>query len=334
MRKTNPLVSDDSVTTIIQIASAFEQSKILLSACELDIFSILGNDEKSAIEIAIEAKTDEKATTKLLNALVSMNLLSKSGQKYSNTKGTRKFLVKNRPEYIGNMMYLTHQWNKWNDLSEAVRNGKAVTYKDISEKSNEWVQSYIESMHWRAVLQAPDVIKLINLNEVNSVLDLGCGSGVYAMQFLREKPSLKVTALDFENVIPFTKHHTDRENMTSKINIIGGDAFKTDFGKGYDLVFISSMLTYYSLWENIDLLHKIYNSLNPKGCLVIQENLINDNRVEPETSTILSLNMLVNTKSGDVFTETDLWMILREGWFTNVKRIDTVFDTSLMIGYK
>lgn len=334
MKKINPLVSDDSVTTILQIASAFEQSKIFLTACELDIFTILGNDEKNATEIAIEAKTDEKATDKLLNALVSMNLLCKSGLKFSNTKGTRRFLVKNRPEYIGNMMYLSHLWNKWEDLTESVKTGKAITFKDISEKPDEWVESYIDSMHWSAALKAPDIVRLINLTEANSVLDLGCGSGVYTIEFLKAKPSLKVTALDFENVIPFTKKHTDRENLTDKVNFISGDAFKTDIGSGYDIVFISSFLIYYSLWENIDLLHKIYKSLNPKGCVVIQETLISDNRVEPESATILSLNMLVNTKSGDVFTETDLWMILREGWLTNIRKIDTQFDSSLMIGYK
>ena len=74
MKKYNTLVSDDSVNAILQIASAFEQSKCLLSACELDFFTIIGNDQKTVKEIAISAGTEERATEKLLNALCGMQL--------------------------------------------------------------------------------------------------------------------------------------------------------------------------------------------------------------------------------------------------------------------
>ncbi len=334
MKKLNPLVSDDSVNAILQIASAFELSKILLTACELDIFSILGNDEKTAKEIAIEAGSDEKATTKLLNALVSINLLNKTVIKYHNTRGTRRFLVKNRPEYIGNMMFYTHMWEKWGELTGAVKLGKAVSYKDLADKDDEWIESFVESQHWRAVLQAPDIIKLINLQDVNSILDLGCNSGLYAMEFKKTKPSMQVTAMDLPNVIQYTKSHLKREGLLDSINIIEGNMFKDDIGKEYDVIFLSSVLSYYSIWENIDLIHKIFNSLKPKGCVIIQEAIIDDSRTEPESATVLSLNMLVNTRSGDVFTDSDLWMIMREGWLTNIKRIDTEFGTSLFIGYR
>ena len=334
MKKTNPLVSDDSVNAILQIASAFELSKILLTACELDIFSILGNDEKTAKEIAIEAGSDEKSTAKLLNALVSMNLLNKTMLKYHNTKGTRKFLVKNRPEYIGNMMFYTHIWEKWGELTDAVKQGKAVSYKDISEKDDEWIESYVESNHWRAVLQAPDIVKQINFQDINSILDLGCGSGLYPMEFKKAKPSMQVTAMDLPNVIKHTKSHLKRDGFIDSINLIEGDIFKDDFGSGYDAIFISSVLSYYSIWENIDLIHKIFNSLNHGGCVIVQESIIEDSRTNPEMATVLSLNMLVNTQSGDIFTDSDIWMILREGWLTNIKRIDTQFQTSLFFGYR
>lgn len=334
MKKPNPLISDDSVNAILQIASAFELSKILLTACELDIFSILGNDEKTAKEIAIEAGTDERATAKLLNALVSINLLNKTTLKYQNTKGTRRFLVKNRPEYIGNMMFYTHIWEKWGELTESIKTGKAITYKDIADKDDEWISSFIDSNHWRAVLQAPDVIKQINLQDINSVLDLGCGSGLYLMDFKKAKSSMQVTGMDYPNVIKQTKMHLKREGFLDSINLIEGDIFKDDFGKGYDAIFISSVLSYYSIWENIELAHKIYKALNPGGCVIVQEPIIDDNRIEPESATVLSLNLLVNTKSGDIFTESDIWMILREGWLTNIKRVDTQFQTSLFFGYR
>jgi len=263
-----------------------------------------------------------------------MNLLNKTLAKYHNTKGTRRFLVKNRPEYIGNMMYYSHNWEKWGELTEAVKLGKGISYKGINEKDDEWVESFVDSNHWRAVMQAPDIIKLINLQDINSILDLGCGSGLYTMEFKKAKPSLQITAMDYPSVIKHTKAHLKREGFLESINIKEGDIFNDDFGKGFDAVFISNVLSNYSIWDNIDLIHKIHNCLNHGGCIIVQEGIIEDSRTAPESATVRSLNLLVNTVSGDIFTDSDLWMILREGWLTNIKRIDTEFETSLFFGYR
>ncbi len=330
MKKYNSLVSDDSVNAILQIASAFEQSKCLLTACELDFFTIIGNDQKTVKEIAISAGTEEKATEKLLNALCSMQLLVKNVNKYSNTKGTRRFLVKSRPEYIGNMMFLTHQWEKWGHLTEAVRTGKAVEFQEINDKSREWVESYVDSIYWRAVMKAPDIVSKINLNGVDSLLDLGCGSAIYAMEFKKAKPTMKVTAFDFPPVILEAIKHINREGFEKDIILMSGDFNKDSFGNKYDAIFISKVMLYSSFWENVGLMRKVYDALNPKGKIIIQETIMNDNKIEPESATLDSLNLLVNTESGDVFSESDIWMILKEGWFTNIKRIDTEFGTSII----
>jgi 2-polyprenyl-3-methyl-5-hydroxy-6-metoxy-1,4-benzoquinol methylase len=334
MKKSNPLVSDDSVNTIFQIASAFQQSKCLLTACELEVFSIIGNDQKSSKEVAIESGVDEKAMDKLLNALCGMQLLNKNGYKFQNTKGTRRFLVKDRPEYIGNMMFLNNQWNKWEYLGDAIKNGSAVSYKEIWDKTPAWIESYVDSIHWRAKLQAPDIVQMINLSECQSLLDLGCGSGVYAMEFKKANPNMKVSAFDYPEVTKFAKDHLDRDGFANNIELLSGDFAKDSFGKNYDVIFISNVLLYSSIWDNVDLMRKCYDSLRPNGRVIIQESIISDSRTEPESATILSLSMLVNTKSGDVFTESDLWMILREGWFGNIQRVDTPFDSVLITGHK
>lgn len=334
MKKNNPLISDDSIQAILQIASAFQQSKILLTACELNFFTIIGNEQKSAKEVAIEAGTNEKATEKILNALTSMNLLEKKDSEFSNTKGTRRFLVETRPEYIGDMMFLTHQWEKWGDLTEAVKTGQAIRYQSIREKSEDWIKSYVDSAFWRALMKAPDIVRLINLSEIDSILDLGCGSGIYTIEFKKAKPSMKVAGMDYPNVLKEAVKHIDREGLSGQIELIPGDIHNDHIPGKYDAIFISSVLVYYSFWENVNLMHKLYDLLNPGGKIIIQETIIDDNKINPEFATVSSVNLLVNTRTGDIFTETDLWMMLKEGWFEYVNRIDTPFETSIVIGKK
>lgn len=329
-RKANPLVSDDSIQAILEIASAYRKSKILLTACELDIFTHLGNDSKTAKELAILTDTNEKALTRLLNALTVMNLLVKSGDKYTNTKGTRNFLVKGEPHYIGNLQFIAQLWYTWEHLTESVKLGTAAVYKDIEEKDDSWIESFVESQHHRSSLQAPDVVKMIDLSDINSILDLGCGSGLYSIEFLKVKPTLKVTAFDFPKVINQAEKLIAKEGYLDNIELIKGNFFTDPIGKGYDLVFISMVLHHFSLWENINLLEKVYDSLNPGGKVIIQDWILNKDTVTPASAAMLSLNLLVNTKNGDVMTESEFFLILREAWFRNIVRIDTDFGTTII----
>jgi precorrin-6B methylase 2 len=334
MKKTNPLVSDDSVQAILQIASAYQKSKILLAACELDIFTILGSESKSSAEVSVIIGTEKRATDRIMNALTALNLLEKKDSKFSNTLGTLRFLVKGQPEFIGNMIHISHLWDRWATLTDCIRLGHAAVYQSINEKSDEWVESFVSSIHWRGFMVAPDVVKLIDLSNVNSLLDIGCGSGLYSMEFLNVKPSLDVTVFDYPKVITQTKKYFEKKGCLDKIKIIQGDILTDDFQKGYDIVFLSQVLQLYSFWESLQILNRVYDTLNFGGTVIIHETLIDEERDAPESSAMLSMNMLVNTLSGDAYTETELDILLKEAWFTDVTKINTIFGTSLMIGKK
>ncbi len=333
MKKTNPLVSDDSVLSILEISFAYQKSKILLTACELDIFSVLGNEEKTSKEIAYEIDVDERAIDRLMNALCALNLLVKRTNFFSNTKGTFRFLVKGQPEFIGNMMHKSNLWGTWGTLTEVIKKGSPMTYCGVGDKSEEWVQSYIESLHWRASLQAPDIVEMLKLSNVKKLLDLGGASGIYAMEFVNANPNIYAYVFDEPKIIDYTKKQLERTGYADKIGTISGEMLKDDYGSGYDLVFISHMLSEFSIWDNIDILKKVRSSMNKGGQVVIQDYLLGDDRISPERSIIYSLNMLVNTLGGDTYTETDIWIMLREAGFSKIDRINTDFDSDLMIGY-
>ncbi len=334
MKKINPLVSDDSVLSILEISFAYQKSKILLSACELDIFSVLGNEEKTSKEIAYEIDVDEKAIDRLMNALCALNLLMKRANNFSNTKGTFRFLVKGQPEFIGNMMHKSNLWETWGTLTEVIRKGSPAAYRGIGDKSEEWTESYIESLHWRASLQAPDIVEMLNISNVTKMLDLGGASGIYAMEFVKANPKIYAYVFDEPKIITYTNKQLERSGYADKIGTVSGKILTGDYGRGYDLVFISHILSEFSLWDNIDILRKVYNSLNRGGQVVIQDYILGDDRISPETSVIHSLDMLVNTMGGDTYTETDIWIMLKEAWFKDIKRIKTDFESDLMIAWK
>ena len=183
-------------------------------------------------------------------------------------------------------------------------------------------------------MQAPYVIKRLNLRNVDKVLDLGGATGAYSMEFVKAKPDIHVVLYDKPEVIPIANEYIEKQGFDNRIETVGGDFFVDELGGNYDLVFISFVVENFSFADNIKLLKRVYESINIGGTIVVQELLLDEDRCSPEYNTMFSLDMLVNSENGDVYTETDTWIMLKEAWFSDIKVIKTEFDNSLIFGTK
>ncbi len=314
-----------------EIVYNFRASRILLSALELELFTALQNESKTSGEVAKIISADERATDRLMNVLCNMDLLEKANGKFSNTDFSYRYLVKDKPDYISNILHAANLWNSWSDLTAIVREGKPQR-KD-SEKNN-WLENFIEAMHYRAVKQAPEDISLLDLSGVKNILDLGGGSGAYSMQFVKTKSDIKATVFDLPDVIPLTIKYISANGLNGKINTIKGNYLKDDFGSGYDLIFLSAIVHSNSFEENKNLIQKCADSLNANGQIVIQDYAMSDDRLSPSVGALFAINMLVNTKGGDTFTRKEIYSWLQDAGIRDVKENQTIHGAAQVIGRK
>ena len=63
----------------------FMKSRIILTAAELDLFTQIQNLSPTAGELAKNLNLDVRATTRLIDALVTLGLLEKNNDRYSCT---------------------------------------------------------------------------------------------------------------------------------------------------------------------------------------------------------------------------------------------------------
>ena len=118
---------------ILRIASAFRQSKILLTSIELGIFSLLGSRELTAKDVSFELQTDEDTTERLLNSLTALGFTTKYRNHFKNTTDSIRYLDKSSPDYIGSLLHMNLNWESWGKLTEVVRTGKSI-YKNFFRK--------------------------------------------------------------------------------------------------------------------------------------------------------------------------------------------------------
>jgi predicted O-methyltransferase YrrM len=335
MRKDKTIFKyDELINQVLDQSIAFTKSRVLLTAYELDIFTILGDSPKTADDVAQIVNGDRNGITRLMNALVALELLEKNGAKYRNNKAAYSLLVKGNPNYMANLKYMTYIWKNWDNLTESVMTGTARNSKYVSEFEHEELVDYIAAENWRANLQAPEVIKLSKLENVERVLDLGCASGAFGMEVLKQMPNVNLTLFDFPNVIEITNEYVEKKGLSERVQTIGGDMFDDDFGTGYDVVILSNVVRSYSLMDSMIILRRVFDSLVKGGKVIIHEFLLEEARDKPEFSALLSLNMLVSSNRGDVLTETDTWLILKESMFSDIKRDETSFGSFVIIGQK
>jgi SAM-dependent methyltransferase len=276
----------------------------------MGVFTVLGDEEKSSRAISAAIDADHRGTDRLLNALCALHILKKAGDKYKNSPDAARYLVKGKAGYQAGLMHTVHLWQAWDTLTDAVRNGGLVRQRPVEGRDDAWFAGFIAAMHGRAAKEAPELVGRLDLSGVSRVLDVGGGSGVFSMAFVRARESIRATVFDLPNVVALTRGYIEKEGLGHRIDTVAGDYNEDELPSGYDLTFLSAIIHSNSPEQNQALFAKISRSLNPGGKLVVSDFIMNDDRTSPAFGAIFALNMLVNTPGGDTYTESEVksWM--------------------------
>jgi len=112
---------------IMQTATAFWGSKVLLTAVEFDLFSTLGDGSMTASQLGNALGLHPRGTYDFFDALVALGFLDRDGDgpggKYKNTPATAAFLNKNSSAYIGGLpeMLNSRLFGFWNWIEDTGR---------------------------------------------------------------------------------------------------------------------------------------------------------------------------------------------------------------------
>jgi SAM-dependent methyltransferase len=312
----------------------FRAGRVILSAFELGFFTALGDGERSAREVAARTGAEERAAERLLNALCALGLASKRGGRFRNAPLARRRLVAGKAGTLASLNHTVAQWRSWSSLSDAVRRGRAPSLRPAVRGDGERRRGFIAAMHERARLQAPRIVARLDLERVRRVLDIGAGSGDYAMALCRARPALRVTAFDLPAVIPLTRAHVRRAGLLRRIDFRAGDFRRGGFGSGYDLALLSAIVHMNGAEQNRRLIARAAAALAPGGQLVVQDFVMDRARTRPVVGAFFALNMLVATARGDSYTAAEIASWMRAAGLRRIRRVATPFDASLMIGWK
>jgi (2Fe-2S) ferredoxin/SAM-dependent methyltransferase len=317
-----------------ELIRGFQESRAMLTALELDLFTAVG-DGAAAADVAARLSTDPRSTEMLLNALASLRLLVKREDVFHNSPAAaRYFTAGSRDNARPGLLHTAHLWQGWSTLTDCVRAGTAVPRNEGASRSLDWTEDFIAAMHCNASERAPLVVRTVGTGNVRRMLDVGGGSGAYSIAFAQANSTLRADILDLDAVAPIARRHIQQAGVSGRVEVRTGDLHSSPLGEGYDLAFISAICHMLSPEENLDLLRRCLKALHPGGRVVIQDFILEPDKTSPRFAALFALNMLVGTRGGSSYSEPEYSSWLGAAGFREIRRVRLPGVTGLMIGVR
>ncbi|MGV8059501.1 MAG: methyltransferase [Smithellaceae bacterium] len=308
--------------TILKLARQFMESRILLSAVQLNIFSHLDAAPATAADLTGRLQADQRGLTILLDALAAMGLLTRHEDgKYMCTTDAALFLTDKSPRSVLPMIHhATHLWDSWSGLSSRIKKTGLTEATSSADQGNSQLNAFIGAMRVVALpLARKTAAAVLKSGSVRNLIDVGGASGSYAMAFLKASPEIKATIFDRPAVIPIAREHLLEAGLLDRVRLVAGNFYKDELPGGHDLALLSAIIHQNSPVENIELFRKVERSLISGGRIIIRDHVMESGRTKPKEGAIFAVNMLVNTEGGSTYTFDEIETWLTEAGFTNVR---------------
>src|SRR5678815_5436428 len=315
-------------TPILQTAFGFWNSKVLLTAVEMGVFTKLGKRRLTGSELGAELQLHPRGIADFFDALVAMKFLEREGEgadaKYFNTPEGELFLDETSPRYIGGILTMLNArlFRFWNDLPTALRTGKPQNEVKHGQKGM-FEELYAEIPRLEQFMGAMTGLSRINFEAFaekfdfkpfKTLCDVGGATGLLSMEVAKRHPHIQCISFDLPVVEPIAKRAIDAEGMSARVRTASGDFFKDPLPKA-DVITMGMILHDWNLEKKKQLIKSAYAALPKGGAFVAVENLIDDARRENAFGLLMSLNMLIEFGDAFDFSGADFWAWCKEAGF-------------------
>jgi SAM-dependent methyltransferase len=319
---------------VMQLITGGWATSILGAAARHGLFTALEAHPDSAEGIAKRVGISIRGAQALLDGLTGLGLLTLSGSIYRNTPEATAFLVKGTPGYIGALAEVfLEDFGTWQRLPEAAKTGLPTAPHTADVADNPFwsvLVTAIAPLSFPVARAAAERLALATAGPV-SWLDIGGGSGVWSAAWLGVNKQATGYQLDWPNVNAIGHEYVARFGVGDRFKTIDGDFHTTDFGAAkYDFAIYSHIAHQEGAAENIAVFRKCRKALKPGGTLVVNDFILNDDRTGHPFAMMFAAQMLVVSKDGFTYRQSDYRAWLTEAGFSSVEIAATPTPATLV----
>jgi SAM-dependent methyltransferase len=300
---------------IFQLAQGFMTSKHLFAASELGLFEALGEGPATLAGLAARTGLTQRTARISADAMVALGLLERHGDRYANTPVAATFLSGATP---ADFRPLLKFWDKlsypaWTDLAGALGRGQPV--HEIFEIDDELVpvmSAGIEAATAGACRALPGAAEL---PPASRVLDIGGGTGSWAIALADADPELTATVFELPEVAAAANERLRASGLSARIDALAGDLLADDLPRGYNAFLLANVVHYFTPETNQTILRKIRAATEPGTRLLLADFWTDPTHTQPLPAALMAGEFAIHVNDGDVYSveESTAWLACT-GW--------------------
>ncbi len=299
-------------------------------ADEVGTFRALGNAPMTTAELAAEIKVDERALGIHLAALASSGLVEKRDGRWTATPQARTWLHPDAEGYWGGFLFRFRETIPMHaQLLETLKTGKRPA--DAVSGGPEWERGHMSQevaeriakfMHAHSMAPARGAAAQSLFGDIGTLMDVGCGSGVYGIEIARANPRMQVTLMDLKEMCREAAKFVEQAGLTGRVTTAPVNMFEEEWPTGHDAHFFANVFHDWSEETNRLIAKKSFDALPSGGKILLSEILMDDELDGPWYAASFSLLMLVGTL-GKQYSLPEFREILESAGFTDVQATRT-----------
>ena len=312
---------------VFQIAFGYMASKALFAGAHLGVFDELAHGPKSLDELVKVTGAEERSLSTLLTALVSVGLLEQVDgvvAGFRNAPASQTMLVTGPDgsfadycrDQIDRQMYpFLH------NIADVLRGRRdTVPFEDYEAWFGDADEAslYSESQHAVSLPAAALLAAVVDLSSCRRLLDVGGGSGAFAITLCRQHPELTATVLDFPNVARVGRRFVAQAGLDDRIGFVEGNALEVEWPDEQDAVLFSYVSGSVSAEGVRELYRRAHRALRPGGSVLIHDFMVDDDRSGPPLPALWAFQHVAFTPGATGLTPGFVTGLLRDCGFEDL----------------
>jgi hypothetical protein len=327
---------------LVKIGYAFREAKTLLSALELDVFTVLACGPLGLDELAAGTGVHQRGARDFFDALVSLRLLERdSAGRYGNTPETDRYLDRGKPCYIGGDLEFANsrQFGPWSLFSEALRSGKPQSGARGTENYRAYyadaavLDNVAKGMTGGTLRVAEAIARCFPWRDYATLIDVGTAQGCLPVRIALAHPHIVGGGTDLPAMSGLFDAYVQQHGLGDRLQFHPGDFFQEPLPQA-DVIVMGRVLHNWDLAAKTLLLKKAYDALPKGGALIVYERFIDDERRTNTAGFMASLNMLVMTAGGFDYSGADCTAWMTDIGFNHVEMTSLTAEQSMLVGRK
>jgi O-methyltransferase domain/Dimerisation domain len=294
---------------LFQVASGFMAAKHLFAASELGLFAALADGPATVHEIAQRTGLSRRAARISADAMVALGLVERDGGGHRNGAIAAAYLAGTGPADLRPFLRF---WDRlsyvsWTRLADALRTGVAHGSFDLSPEDGEVFAAGVEAITAGSAHALADSGLL---DDRRRLLDVGGGTGSFAVAALARHPAMSATVVEVEPVASVA-----RARLGDRAEVVTADALADPLPAGHDAILVANLAHLFSPAHNVELLRRLRAIAAPDARLLLVDFWTDTEHTDPPFAALMAGEFALFSHEGDVYSEDEVreWLTAT-GW--------------------